>query len=530
MLDFLEKIVTNSDRQYTLITDALKQEIVNITLFYGRVKSSFLSEINDVVSETVPLSSYYNNFLEACENDARLLRHALEQVRNNILSSWNISEPEILITNVIYDEKFQTEFDQAVIVNDTIVLPSTASNSVKSNLKYAPEINSYTSNSKILPFYGKAFGCYIEENANGEDGIRYTGNDGNIIIDGLDTHVEVEAVVLDESRADTIYFSEVSDDPLTLTTTIKLIFDKPIAINRFQIKPYNRASNTYYRIVDVRISDGEKTYPVKFKETAVVTDTDIVIDPTLFFVDGKIKTVYVVLRQYTGYYIKYMLASLVVGNKTLYFDISNPSEVEKAYKFKNTGNAIINMIKTANSWVMSYWMPAVTSKILPVLDITKGDGGYVFIPTIESKRKRYSIGITDIDLQYHTYADVAEKVSNSIDIPESTTGISVDADFEGDVSFYLSFDDGLSWNQVIPLSRKTVVESEYKIPQTLFINSFLSLTRKNNTLTGDKAFIDTDSLSLRVRFVLKKDSNMNKTPKIYDWSLKYNYDEFYKDI
>ncbi len=96
---------------------------------------------------------------------------------------------------------------------------------------------------------------------------------------------------------------------------------------------------------------------------------------------------------------------------------------------------------------------------------------YSILDTNNRSRLRYAIGIKEIEVYGTKYKDVGELISKPLTAPKAISAVAINSIFDpidlapeaGTVEYFISFDDGVSWNQ---LSRQS--DSLIDIPEVLF--------------------------------------------------------------
>lgn len=525
MINLIKKIILRYKQQPRKLVDELKFYFQSITRFFDYVKEPLINAIDKFRDIDIALSSRYNKFLESAETDINLIHDIQDEIRDNMLSSWNVVEssyPEIQPKS-IYDEDFILEHDNATIISNRITLGVKSFTSALSAIKDKPILEAKCSNKDIYVYYGKAWGAYTKGNESGEDGIRVENNDGSLIVDEEDTFWEAEAVVLQEKKEDTKFLQPIYEKDIFLSTIVKIIFNEPISINTISVRPYNAAVSAYYKLIGISVSDGVITIPIDIKETLIMKETVFALDIPGKLKDKKVRSIILTFKQNTGYFMKYTLGYFKIRNNESWVDVTGPHVVEEAKRMgKNFNSNVSYLIENANRWILNYWLPGTTFTEIPELVTTRGENGFLLVPSTESKRKRYTIGITDITIGQNEYFDTAEKVTKEIDIPEDMTAVSIDARDQGDIYYYISFDN-MNWTRIIPIGKENERGEDLRIvPKKLYINSDLVLYRRQNTDTGENGFIFTPSKKLRIRFVLKREPGIEILPSIFDWELKWS--------
>jgi len=529
MLEKLEEIVIQSTKTtFKYVIDELTYQLKAITLFFDRVADPFVSIIKKFRETDRPSSILYNKYLTAIENDVSLLLTAQKQIRSNILSSWNVVETAMkssVSNDSKYDSNFLLEHSEANVLSDRITLGVKTFISTKSFIKDKPVLDVQCPDKEFPVFYGKAWGSFIEGSESSEDGVRYTGNDGSLIVDEKDTFWEAEVVVLQETRENTVFLQSIVEKDTSLSVNVKIVYNQPVMVNTIKIRPYNSAMNTYYKLTKVEVSDGFNTYPISINETYIIRETEFILDvpKDINGVPIKISSIYMTFLQESGYYMKYDLAYFRIQNNETWIDILGPNVVNEAVRMGgNFDENIRYLVNSANRWILNYWLPGVVFNIFPTLATEYGNNGFKLIPSTESKRKRYSIGITDVIIGENQYYDSSELVTKPIDIPTNTNTVTLDTVDIGNIYYMLSFDNGMTWKRIIPNGRQEIDDSDLLYyPNKIYINSDLSSKRIDATDTGKKAFVFTSSKQVRLRMVLQRDIITNEMPVVYNWNLKF---------
>ena len=308
MIKKIRDIIASGRQRPRFLIDELKQYFVSITKFFDYVAAPLIGSISSFRDIDVPSSIRYNTFLESVENDINLIYSIQQEINSNMLASWNVVEnsyPEEIKPPSPYDEEFLLEHDNATVVSDRITLGVKSFSSVVPELKGKPILAAESSDKNIPVSYGKACGAFIPGNESGEDGIRAQNNDGSVIVDEKDTFWEAEAVVVQEERENTKFLQPVYDRDISLSTSVKVVFQEPISINTLTVRPYNAAASAYYKLIRAEASDGTLVVPLDIKETFIMTETVFVFDTPDKLKDMKIRSLVLTFRQDTGYYMKY---------------------------------------------------------------------------------------------------------------------------------------------------------------------------------------------------------------------------------
>ena len=143
--------------------------------------------------------------------------------------------------------------------------------------------------------------------------------------------------------------------------------------------------------------------------------------------------------------------------------------------------------------------------------------------TIEAKR--WSIGIRDISIDSEVYQNSSEMISKAYNFPYPVEYLMLYSDYKipmnqssssqeiEPISYYISIDDGSTWNPISPAENPFNSE----IPEIYCFNKNIS----DNLRLPGVAYIDTASQvnSLRVKIVFKKPYNTNGTPIVNYYQL-----------
>ena len=527
MIKKIRDIVSLTQQRPRFLIDTLKVQFRTITKFFDYMTDPFINAIRPFRDVDIAISSLYNKFLENIENDINILYSIQGEIRDNILSSWNVVEnsyPTNIQPYDPYDNDFLLEHDTATVVSDRITLGVKNFASAVPTIKGKPIMDAKCSEKSIPVYYGKAWGVYVPSNESGEDGIRVENNDGGLIIDEKDTFWEAEAVVLQGTSENTKLLQPVVDKDISLTATIKFMFKEPTTINTLTLRPYNAAASAYYKLVGVEVSDGTRVVPINIKETFVMRETIFVLDIPDTIPNRKIRSLTLSIKQDAGYFMKYTLGYFKIKNTESWIDVTGSHVAAEAKKMGGNFNTNVStLIESAGDWILKYWLPNIFYKENPIIDRNQGDNGFLLVPSTESKRKRYTIGITDVIVGSNDYFDTSEKVTKEIDIPEGKNTVSISSSDAGDALYYISVNNGMSWNRILPIEHPNEYNSDLRaIPKKLYINSDLSLDRIKNTITGESAFLFTSSKKIRVRFVLQKNTNNDVLPSIFNWDLVWS--------
>jgi len=501
--------------------DYLKNSLKAITDFFLRIKNSMSQDIQLIKKADFVSSEVINKYIDYIERDINLIKNEQQNIKSRILSAWNsveqIKKPDEEVK--MYDDLFLKENPSISEFNTTVLGVKSYTDAVPT-LKAPPVLNTISSDKDISVYYGKSYGRWIEGNETGEDGIRPAANDGAVIVDDKDTFWEAEGVVLQEEREDAVFSQQIKDTEINLTTTVKFVFSEGMDINTITVIPHSFSSSTYYKIVLAVASNGYEQKPIDIPETLITKETVFTFESPFFNTEDKIKSINLTFKQEHGYYMKYDLGYFRIANNESWVDVTGPYVLDKVMKMSGDDNRnITTVINDAPSWIMDHWLPGVEYTETPVLDVLMGTGGYLTVQSRESKRKRYAMGITDIKIGHNTYEDISEGVTKEIDIPDNCTAVKIHSDDSVDgISYFVSVDDGLVWHRIIPVNREDIIKNFKPLPKKIYINSDISQTRKENSITGvdlntNSPYIDTESKKIRIKVILVKGDDM-ETPVI----------------
>ena len=158
----------------------------------------------------------------------------------------------------------------------------------------------------------------------------------------------------------------------------------------------------------------------------------------------------------------------------------------------------------------------------------------------KTDKERYSIGIRDININSYTYAESSAVVSKEYFSPKPISKIMLEVDevipkvfytssgLEGTenewIKYYVSVDNGVSWNRISPRHHKDTVSSDgiNLVPEIININSDITIEDRGNPL----AYMDVDQpvYAARIKAVLFRptdiDSAINYTPVLSRYALQ----------
>ena len=519
-----EFIIKKIKTRFRLLHDETLFVFRAITSFFDYAKEPIVNSIEKYHSESMPISAIFNKTLNKIETDVNLIYQTQQITRANLLKSWNLIET--LNTKYetpfkkeeIYDTEFALEHLPAIIDNSKVLSGVENETPLNDQIKDKPIAIAETSAKEVPVYYGKMYGVYAKGLENSDDKLRQENRDTSVMVDGRDTIWECEAVVLEEPDDELTLFQPLTNKNLILTATVKFIFKEPIKINEIAITPFNNGVNNYYRIAKFEVSDGIKIYPIDVNEQVLIETLNLRFNTPREIENGLIKSLSLTFKQESGYNLKYSVGYFKIENNEGWMDITGPHVVSMAQKKgENFYENLTTVIETAPEWILNYWLPGITYGIQPERIITYGINGFRVISSAMSKRKRYTIGITNIILKYNEYGNISETVTMPISIPNGSNTISLDAATNGAVYSYISFNDGLNWQRIIPIGNEDVPEENLRIiPKKIYVNSILSAQRKENTITGSAAYIESSKNEFRLRFVLKKENGIE--PSITSWA------------
>lgn len=503
------------------VTDVILGVLHALSSFADRIKDPLSKDLELIDEMDVPLSAVYNDNMTKIMQDANAVFEHQRSLLNGILVSWNTTE-QVSSSNMDSAERSQLvvdpDFPVATVLAKTggdITLALRSFDSGIPLLKEPPKLKATCTDSTVVPFYGKAYGLFVPGNESGEDGVRINRNDGGLIVDGIDTFWEAEAVTLQEQMDDTSFSpQQVNTNEVSVVVNLTLSFKNAVNINSFTIVPHNFAQSVYYDVISVDVISGGRSIPVLREPITCFSSTRITFD--MIQANG----INVSIRQNKGYFIKYTMAKYKLTNNEAWIDITGPALIDRVSKSKDDLNQTIRTeIENAGTWVPGIWVPDSPSRLPAVLQVGSGENGYLHVESVSSRRKRWSIGIQDILFGQETYENVSEVVTLPYDVPEETTSIYLIVDDETPtgtkITYSMSFDDGSSWYTINPINKQNqMLDNGYFVPQRIFINSDLSLTRKLNTLTGTAGYVNTSDRKVRVRGILEKDESTINTPRI----------------
>ena len=222
MITKIIDIISRNKQKPRLLIDELKFYFQSITNFFDYMLQPLVSKIKPFRGIDTPHSSKYNKFIDSIENDINLIHGIQDEISDNMLASWNVVEnsyPTDIAPVSPYDENFILEYDNASVISDRITLGVKSFVSVLDKIKGVPIMSAVCSDKNTPVYYGKAWGAYVPGDESGEDGIRVENNDGSLIVDGKDTFWESEAVILQESRPNTVFLQSIQESDVSLSTT-----------------------------------------------------------------------------------------------------------------------------------------------------------------------------------------------------------------------------------------------------------------------------------------------------------------------
>ena len=497
--------------------DDIKEKLNLITMFFERLSHPKTNDEKIMSPHDILSSERYNGFLTGLERDIRIIRNSQVDTKNKLISSWNtmeqVKDSVGATINEIYDINFRTELPQASqFVNITLAVAKK-----QSSLAYIngdPIIQDYVSDPNVHAYHGKSYGAWIPNEVTNEDGLRPNTKDANKIVDNRDTFYEIEVVTLQEEHNDVIYEQSINENPVTLTVVVKIVFNRPRNINYVYIKPHNFASGTYYELTDIVLSNGVIQSPVEF-DNVVMNEAKTITFETPF---EDTRSLYLTFKQEKGYYMKYSAAYFDLMGKEYMVDVTGPVLMDDSSNYDAPISYIKYKMQNIEEWILGIWKPDVSYDVLPKLMTSKGDNGFELIDSRESKRRRWAIGIEDIDFGENIYEDKSEIVTMPIDIPDGTKIVQLRANDNesGTIYYYLSFNNGLDWNRINPIGTRDEMVNFKMTPDRIYLNSDLSIERKKLKDSGLAGFVDTESKQVRAKAVLiMGDQSMPKIKNFY---------------
>jgi len=501
-----------SDKIYKI--DVLYNALNVIDRFFENVKFPMIYKDRPWLDTDILSSIRYNTFLQHTQRDIGIIYDSMINTKNGMISSWNNIEV-VKQTDVTPEEYYDMEFPVELPLANKFVNVTSAvvqKSSHRTNLKFDPEVQSRVNNIRAEVYHGKKYGVWIPNDITNEDGIHPANKSTDLLVDNKDTFYEIESVVLQQGHEDVHHSQDIVNDELILTATIKVVFNNPIELNYFTIKPHNHASGKYYEVTDIVVSNGRNQQGVTIDNVVVDGETTITFQNPF----EETTAAYITFKQVNGYFIKYSIGSFILDDNTYVTDITGDALIGDASKYTNAIDFIKFKMNNISTWILDVIKPNIEYKDFPVLNTGVGDNGFTIVESDESRRKRWVVGIEDIDFGKNGYAGESEIVTNPIDIPEGSNAISVIASDNnlGTISYYISLDDGLNWNRIDPIGTEKVMDNFLIVPQTIFINSDISLTRQDNNEAGSAAYINSDSIKVRLRAVLITDEE--NIPEIYE--------------
>ena len=488
------------------ITDKLRNYLIIITAFFKRIKWPETQQIKEIKDSDSVSSSLYNKYVNYILKDIYLIDAAQNEIRNNILAGWNNLElMDIPESDSILDNNFVTEYPK--VVYNGIIIPHIAKAiDLSPSINGKPIISASASDGSEV-YYGKAYGRWIKNDEQSEDGIRPAA-DPESLIDNKDTFWECEVVKLYKTKEHIVNTQKLDMVDIVLKATIKIVFKDGVDMNYIEIDPNTFASDAYYNIESIVVSNGYKQEPIDISDNDVIGKYGIsFISPFIGYPDGqnKIRSFYIVIRQENSYPLKYDVGYFKLGYNKAWVDITGPEVLRRAKEIKGDINKNISyVIEHINEWISALWLPGITTRETAKLDESMGNKGYMTVQSFESNRKRYAISIKNIGIYNNEYSEVSEGVTNKISLPENARAVKLYTDDYGDVSYFISFDDGILWRPINPYNKVNVYSQNKIVPKYFMINSDISPERKEASIYGSDSFVNTKSDSLRVRMVLTK--------------------------
>ena len=156
---------------------------------------------------------------------------------------------------------------------------------------------------------------------------------------------------------------------------------------------------------------------------------------------------------------------------------------------------------------------------------------------IKNDRSRFAIGVRDINVYSYTFAESSEFVSVPFLSPSPISKLAVQVDetvpsifyttssganTENNwIKYYISVDDGTSWNRISPMSHRTTYSEDGKntLPEIINVNSDIPSTERENPL----AYVDTvnDVFSVRFKAVLTRPTDISNAESYTPILAKY---------
>lgn len=515
MIEILEN-KTLSDVRFNnnLLINQLKQDLYRITYFYDLVDNLRITKYNNLIDYSIPYSEVYDGLMDAVSFDLNLVNSIQEEIKNNIITSWNNNETKMndIETKEEYDTEMILENSRCNLLNDVIYPHISLGSNYINNLAGDPIIVSKTNIVNIIPFLGKEWGVYNEDNVNNEDGIRVCDT-SNLFVDN--NFFEIEATVLNREIDGIVNFQNVTNNDLTLECSIKFIFNEPIEANYINIIPLNFSSNCYFEVTKIEIGDSINVTSIDVNGGFIYNEYYNLFNIPSNFIDGKIKNITFYFKQKNAYNLKYSVGYFKQNNNEAWLDITGRHVLKLAYDLYGDINSGVNqVIEDANTWIFSKWLPNIFIQEYPTLLTNYGNEGYKIITSKESNRKRYAIGISKIFIGKANFDNISEIITKDIEINSKYNCVEMDLNAEGTIYTYLSFDNGVSWHKI-----RTINDPDEKISNQIIINSDIDDELKNYGKYNTKTYVECDDMKLKVKFVLINDTVI---PKIKKWDLKFS--------
>ena len=160
--------------------------------------------------------------------------------------------------------------------------------------------------------------------------------------------------------------------------------------------------------------------------------------------------------------------------------------------------------------------------------------------TLKNDKSRFAIGIRDINIYSYQFSETSEIVSLPYNCPSPISKVTLEVDetipkifytdsahtgSENDwIKYYVSFNNGSSWNRISPTNHRTTVSEDgvNVVPEIININSNVPIAERENPLS----YVETTEAVYQVRFkaVLSRptdiDSADSYTPVLSSYALQ----------
>lgn len=502
----LETVLDRIKKQFSI--DTLRDRLDVITRFFESIKYPKVSHMRSWERTDILSSDRYNMFLRSIARDMEIIYDTQKKIKRGSLTNWNLIEQMKFDKEDepvdYYDKEFITDLPRASeFVNVTLSVAGSLNRTP--HLKDDPQVKASTNREDVEPYFGKLRGLWIEDDITSEDGIRPQTFDTSTMIDGEDTFYEIEATVLQAPMQRVHYDQKVIDGEIVLTSEVKFVFDSPTFVNYVNVRPFTFASGIYFDLMDIVVSDGRRQASVGIRPVRMDAEKTVTFTPPF----DRITSLNMKFRQTEGYFMKYSVVGVDFDDVFYKVDVTGLRLMENIEKYENPVSYIKHRIRELPYWIMSVVYDDVILDDLPKIDTDFGDDGFLTIESDMSRRKRWAIGIEDIEIGENTYSSSSEIVTRRISLPENTWEIKLDVtDNEiGTIKYYISFDDGLSWVRVRPVGSEIIYDNGHVVPGVLYLNSDISIERKRADDEGELAFIDTSTQYIRAKAVLLKEND-----------------------